>query len=322
MNIEVIMVKRRKVKKQAKIFLIVLTIFIALIIVGVKEYNKYLYHQTYEYKLLQKNYSIDEINTIKEKFNNEEIDKLLDSDYIPKLTDFIKEKYFIYNNLDRYLTYYQKNPTIDLSKIVTTINVNRDHNYYENTTPTDTSKDILMLVNKYNYLNEDYTPENLVNIPSTYAYEGNVLRNDVFDAFKEMYNAALENNITLILNSSYRSYKDQEDTWMSRKKSYGIAKADAYAARAGYSEHQTGLALDINEYKSTETDFENTDAFKWLNENDYKYGFILRYPKGKEDITGYSYESWHYRYVGKDVAQKIHDQDITFDEYYAYYLAQ
>jgi LAS superfamily LD-carboxypeptidase LdcB len=67
-------------------------------------------------------------------------------------------------------------------------------------------------------------------------------------------------------------------------------------------------------------DFENTDEFKWLQKNAYKYGFILRYPKDKTDITGYDYESWHYRYVGKEVAQKIHELDITFDEYYAYYI--
>ena len=90
--------------------------------------------------------------------------------------------------------------------------------------------------------------------------------------------------------------------------------------RAGYSEHQTGLALDIVTYGASMDTFENTDEFKWLSDNAYKYGFILRYPKGKEKLTGYSYESWHYRYVGKDVAKKIHDLDITYDEYYAYYI--
>ena len=136
-----------------------------------------------------------------------------------------------------------------------------------------------------------------------------------------MYNDALKDDITLILNSSYRSYSEQDETWLTRKKAYGTEKADQYAARAGYSEHQTGLALDINQFNTTEKDFENTPAFTWLSNNAYKYGFILRYPEGKENITGYSYESWHYRYVGKDVAKKITDEGITFDEYYAYYIA-
>ncbi len=313
--------KKRRIKKKAKIMFAVVIILIVGLIIGIKQYKTYLYHQTYEYKLLQKNYNADEVKVIQNKLNDEGINKLLDSDYIPKLVDFLQEKYFIYNNLDRYLSYYQKNPTKDLSEIVTLINVNRDSNYYENTTPTDTSKDTLMLVNKYNYLSQDYTPENLVNVSSSYAYDGNIARQDVLDAFKEMYNDALKDDITLILNSSYRSYSEQDETWLTRKKAYGTEKADQYAARAGYSEHQTGLALDINQFNTTEKDFENTPAFTWLSNNAYKYGFILRYPEGKENITGYSYESWHYRYVGKDVAKKITDEGITFDEYYAYYIA-
>ena len=316
------MVKKRRIKKKAKVLIIIFIIAIVALIIGIKQYKTYLYHQTYEYKLLQKNYNTDEVKVIKEKLNDDGINKLLDTDYIPKLVDFLKEKYFIYSNLDRYLAYYQKNPTKSLSEIVTLINVNRDSNYYENTTPTDTSKDTLMLVNKYNYLTEDYTPSNLVNVSSTYAYEGNVAREDVLAAFIEMYNSAFNDNITLILNSSYRSYNDQNETWTSRKKAFGTEKADQYAARAGYSEHQTGLALDINQFNTTEKDFEKTTAFTWLSNNAYKYGFILRYPEGKENITGYSYESWHYRYVGKDVAQKITDEGITFDEYYAYYVAK
>ena len=316
------MVKKKRIKKKAKIYLALFVVIIIALIIGIKQYNIYLYHKTYDYKLLQKNYNADEVKIIKDKLTNDGIDKLLDTDYIPKLVEFLKEKYFIYNNLNRYLAYYQKYPTKSINEIVTLINVNRDSNYYENTTPTDTSKDTLMLVNKYNYLSEDYKPDNLVNVSASYAYEGNIAREDVLEAFKAMYDAALKENITLILNSSYRSFNDQLDTWTTRKKAYGSEKADQYAARAGYSEHQTGLALDINQFNTTEKDFENTPAFTWLSNNAYKYGFILRYLEGKENITGYSYESWHYRYVGKDVAQKITDEGITFDEYYAYYIAK
>ena len=102
--------------------------------------------------------------------------------------------------------------------------------------------------------------------------------------------------------------------------SVNIKEADLSTARAGFSEHQTGLAIDILTYNVTLSNFEETDAFKWLSSNAYKYGFILRYPKGKEDITGYEYESWHYRYVGVEIATQIFEEDITFDEYYAYYL--
>lgn len=312
--------KRIKFKKQFKIFILVIILLIIGSIFGIKKYKEYKYQQTYEYKLLQKEYSIDEINIILNKLTDTRINELLERDYIPSLTKLLNEKYFIYKNLDRYLTYYQKNPKEDFSKIIAMVNVNRDRNYYEETIPTDTSLDTLMLVNKYYYLDEDYEPDNLVDVSSSYAYEGNILREDIYEIFKEMCNDAKEDDIILILNSSYRTYKDQEETWTRRKNLYGIEKADAYAARAGFSEHQTGLALDINEYKSQEDDFEDTDAFKWLSDNAYKYGFILRYTKEGEDITGYSYESWHYRYVGKEVAKQIKDENITFDEYYAYYI--
>ena len=94
---------------------------------------------------------------------------------------------------------------------------------------------------------------------------------------------------------------------------------DDYASRPGFSEHQTGLALDIVTDNIIGNEFENTDEFKWLQENAHLYGFILRYPKDKEYITGYNYESWHYRYVGKELATKIKESGLTYDEYYAYY---
>ena len=169
-------------------------------------------------------------------------------------------------------------------------------------------------------MSKDYKPDNIVKVSSSYAYEGNFIRQDVLDAFIEMRNAAKEEDITLIINSSYRSYDDQEEIWQYRKSTQGIAKADAYAARAGHSEHQSALALDIAQFNYQYDDFEETPAFQWLEKHAFEYGFILRFPKGKENITGYSYESWHYRYVGKDIATKVHNENITFDEYYAYYL--
>lgn len=95
----------------------------------------------------------------------------------------------------------------------------------------------------------------------------------------------------------------------------GKEKADTYSARAGYSEHQTGLAIDVNTVDMT---FDNTDESNWLSNNCYKYGFVIRYPKDKESITGYMYEPWHIRYVGKDLASKLYNNGnpITFEEYY------
>ena len=101
---------------------------------------------------------------------------------------------------------------------------------------------------------------------------------------------------------------------------YGSEYADEIAARPGHSEHQTGLALDIfcTTNSNTKT-FKDSEAYQWLLNNAYKYGFILRYPEGKENITGFTFESWHYRYVGTEIATYIYENDITFDEYYAYF---
>lgn len=313
-------VKKKHLKKGPKIIFVIL---ILLIIVGIyanKKYQEYLYHQTNEYHLLELGYTKEETSSLLSKLNDDQISIVLNHEHINILPQIVTNKYFIFNNLDRYIAYYEANKSIDLSKIVALINCNRDSAYYDKTYPTDTSKDYLMLVNKYYYLDSTYKPE-IVNISSSYAYADNAAREDVYDAFKSMYEAAKSENITLIVNSSYRSYEDQQNTWTTRKNNYGKEKADAYAARPGFSEHQTGLALDIDQYNFTGTDFTASPAFTWLSNNAYKYGFILRYPEGKEDLTGYSYESWHYRYVGKDIAQKINNENITFDEYYAYYLA-
>lgn len=123
-----------------------------------------------------------------------------------------------------------------------------------------------------------------------------------------------------MVNSSYRSYKDQEEIYNDFK-TVSLKYADSYAARPGHSEHQTALAIDITslEHKQAE-EFNESEEYAWLKDNCHRFGFILRYPEGKEYLTGYSNESWHFRYVGIDAATTIHNENITFDEYYAYYV--
>ena len=309
-----------RLRYEVKIAIIVIIFIIIGSIYGITEYKKYLYHQTYEYKLLERGYSKEEVSIILEKLDDEYINTLLESNYNENIYTFLNEKYYLRKNLDRYLNYYKKNKDVSPTKVVALINTNRDYDYYENVKETDTSKGDLLLVNKYYYLNEKYVPNDLTNVSASYAYEGNSCSKEVLDAFIEMANVAREQDIVLIINSSYRSFDDQKETWDYRKLASGKEKADQYVARAGFSEHQSGLALDINQFNTKEDDFENTEAFKWLTDNAYKYGFILRYTKDGEDITGYSYESWHYRYVGVDIATKIYQENITFDEYYAYYI--
>ena len=137
------------------------------------------------------------------------------------------------------------------------------------------------------------------------------------EAYEEMAKDASKSKLKLVILSSYRSYDYQVDLYNRYAKKDGKEKADTYSGRPGFSEHQTGLAFDIYNGKTTYTKFESTKEFDWMQENAYKYGFILRFPKGKELETGYQYESWHYRYVGKDIAKEIYDKDICFEEYMA-----
>ena len=116
--------------------------------------------------------------------------------------------------------------------------------------------------------------------------------------------------------SAYRTEDYQRNLYNGKVRTSGKAYADNYSARAGHSEHQTGLAIDIG---STLTSFEYTAEFKWLQNHAHEYGYILRYPKGKEWITGYAYEPWHYRFVGIDAAKVIYEEGITFEEYHAKY---
>ena len=149
-------------------------------------------------------------------------------------------------------------------------------------------------------------------LPSTYNPGG--LTDEFMDAFYEMQSAARLDGISLFVASGFRDYDYQKDLYEAYVKRDGKAAADTYSARPGYSEHQTGLAADIN---AADSSFHDTAEAKWLDENCYKYGFIIRFPKGKEQFTGYVYESWHLRYVGKDIAKKIHDAGgISLEEYY------
>jgi len=316
------MKKKRRLKKGIKkllfIFLVGIILLIWIISSIVKKIN---YMHSYEYKLLKIGYSKQEVEVIK-KYDNKQIDTLLNKKYNKLYVKLMKQKYFIFNNLDEYVKFYVDNDDYDLKETISLVNVKANKDYYDPKTikKTDTKKDILMLVNKFNYLDQNYNPNDLVDVKNYYAYGENKIRKEVYENFLNMWNDAKKEKLSLIITSAYRDYNYQKSLWDMYANQKGDEWADSVAARAGYSEHQTGLALDIVTYGANMDSFESTDEFKWLNENAYKYGFILRYPKGKEKITGYSYESWHYRYVGKNVAKKIHDLDITYDEYYAYYI--
>lgn len=145
-------------------------------------------------------------------------------------------------------------------------------------------------------------------------------------AMDDMIAAAKQENLSLTAFSGFRSYERQQELYSNYVARDGQENADRYSARPGYSEHQTGLSFDVGEVGNEELwlteAFGETAAGQWLVNNAHQYGFILRYPKGKEHLTGFMYESWHFRYVGVEVATIIHEQDVTLEEYLGIYNEQ
>lgn len=239
---------------------------------------------------------------------------------LQKLNNINKKiSYFKMENLDRYISYKNKNKDLSDEQIIKDVNMDLDKKQYEDMHETINLNKINILVNKHNYLKEDYVPENLKSLSSTYALSNMKMVEEAANAFESLSKDASKENYKVIAMSTYRSYEYQVDLYNKYVKSDGKDAADTYSGRPGNSEHQTGLAVDVYNQTETYTNFEKTKEYNWMQENAYKYGFILRFPKDKENETGYEFESWHYRYVGKDIAKYIHKHNITLEEYIATY---
>ena len=179
--------------------------------------------------------------------------------------------------------------------------------------------DLLVLVNKTHTLTRDYEADDLVTVEHCDPDVGNdntkKMRKVAADAVEELIAGAAEDGYSLVMRTGYRSYGYQEYLFNYWAEKDGEAAAENYSARPGKSEHQTGLACDIGRRGYGLSSFNDTAEAAWLAENCWKYGFILRFPADKTDITGYIYESWHIRYVGKEAAKIIYDEGLTLEEY-------
>lgn len=182
---------------------------------------------------------------------------------------------------------------------------------------------LLVVANKVHKLPEGYEPADLT-IPNVRATQTWYLREEAANALEEMFEGAAADGITMVLGSAYRSAAYQGQLWNGYAGQYGSERADRISSRAGYSDHQTGLAVDIFQGMGSglgtdlnET-FENTPEGQWLKDNAHRYGWIMRYPKGKEEITGYAYEPWHFRYIGVEYATEIYNVDpfYSFEEFF------
>ena len=269
-------------------------------------------------KLVDKKYTDDEINNIIKNGNNDDVKEFVKKDYIKDVNNYLKYDFAKTKNINRYINYYDETG-MDYEKVVLYVNIGLDKEFYTDVKYNNEYKDTV-LVNKYSAITKEYKPENLRMIDKNYwnGYDVQQAASVAADAFEQMAKDAEEEGLYILANSSYRSYEDQEKIYNDYRIIYGEAYALNYAAKPGFSEHQTGLVIDIAAKNSNI--FANSKEYSWVKENAHKYGFIERYPKDKENITGYKYESWHYRYVGKDIATYIYENDITYDEYYYMFL--
>lgn len=279
-------------------------------------------------KLLNLGYSSKDINAIYDKIPDS-VNIIIDSKYNKDIINIMNLSYFRIDNLKRYLDYdiMEVKSIYDISNIkkdfnyedvVTYVNANLDKEYYssDNLISNEDASKIDVLVNKYHKLDENYEPSDLTIIDSKYASGTQKLRKEAQIKFEEMASDMAKENLKIYAGSTYRSYTYQKGLYDRYVKKDGFAAAETYSARSGYSEHQLGLAVDIVNGKWDYLS-ENDKEYDYLVKNSYKYGFILRYPRGSEYVTGYMFEDWHFRYLGIELATKVFNSGLTYDEYIA-----
>lgn len=237
---------------------------------------------------------------------NESVDKYKNIYYADK------DKY------ERYNRYEKLNPDMNLEEVVWRVDANLDQEFYDESYTKNADKDGSepLLINKYNKVSTDYEPDELVQIEGNY-----VATPETVEAYQNLTKDLEDLDMKIYIVSSYRDIAYQQRLYDYYLKSDSKEEVDTYSSRPGYSEHHTGRALDISQVAENLNAFEGSDEAKWVYENAYKYGFIVRYKAEQTDVTGYIFEPWHITYVGMDIANTMHDEGIeTLEEYVVKYV--
>lgn len=271
----------------------------------------------YKEDLLHLGYDLKDIEVIENKISNIDVKEYFLKEKYDNVTSYINALYFIPKNIDRYVNYYNKNKNMSYDNVILNVNMNLDYEFYTNINTLHDYLDVTTLVNKYNKLPDNYEIDDLITLDKEYSSRGEKIREIAYKDLKVMFDKAREDGINLNVISGYRTSEKQNTLFNNSVKKNGIEHALMYSAKMGHSEHQLGLAIDIN---TTQESFKNTNEYKWLKNNSYKYGFIERYKENKENITGFAYEPWHYRYIGIDNATKVFTENITYEEYVIKFL--
>ena len=268
---------------------------------------------------LAKDYSGKEINYIM-ALSDKNIEKLKKTDYVD-ISKYYSFKNFNVDNVERYNAYKTLHPEYEDKDIVTYVNVKIDLPVYTDTVEVDDPTSLLALVNKYNSLPKNYKASDMDSLLGHYGNQV-PMRKEAKAALEELQKAVKEDaGFTLLPTTAFRDYNFQNTLYTNYVKESGKEQADTFSARPGYSDHQTGLAIDLKNPARSNVRLSDSD-YEWLHNNAYRFGFIIRFPKGKEFITGYQFENWHIRYVGKEAAKIIYDESLTLEEYIDLYVTE
>ncbi|MFV0396239.1 MAG: D-alanyl-D-alanine carboxypeptidase family protein [Coprobacillaceae bacterium] len=249
--------------------------------------------------------SSDDVDTTEPKTND---NKTNDTN------EFSSLSYYHQDNLEKYKTYKENNPNLSIEDIVTHVNMGIDVPFYS-TDPiiVDNPDAIDVLINKVYKLPEDWAPSDLVVVDNN----GQQMRKEAAEAYEDLKESCSDDGFELTAHSAYRSTEYQRQIYDNMVKTYGEDYTNKYSSRPGQSEHTTGLCVDISIDGIAYENIESSSHYDSFKERLEEYGFIVRYPEDKEDLTGYHYESWHIRYLGKDLAKKVNASGLTYDEYVA-----
>lgn len=225
----------------------------------------------------------------------------------------------------RYDDYQKANPDLSKRNIITRVNMNLDYPFYSQIIPQNKPLELNTIVNKYYKLDDNFAPDDLVYINDTYTstndpaykYRKHQMRQVVYNDFIALKEACAKKGFNLYVVSGYRSTQWQTEIYNHMVDTYNIEKADLTCSRPGHSEHTTGLSCDVALDNYSFEDVIKHPQYQWFIDQLANYGFIIRYPDGKDNLTGYSYESWHIRYLGKQLAKEVVASKLTYDEYYA-----
>ncbi len=313
------MKKRRKVRyDRIAVLVIGCALLIGAIFAGVVYMKDDKRTQTSDHPVSSEKDSVKDITQVEGYqvlkdggFSDEQIEEMTSlSNYWPQRA----QRYAAYKGADK------------IEQTVLHVNMDLDMEPYENSVTVTDDSDMTLLVNKSHALPEGYIPADLEVMEQYACIAGEdyscqdvaymELRSEALNAYYQWCQAAQEQGIQIRAIAAYRSYDYQAGLWNYNAGLYGTEYADQYYARPGQSEHNSGLAIDITFNGYNFNEIELYDGYEWILSSAHEYGFILRYPEEKQDITRYGYESWHFRYVGKDAAKIIYENNWTLEEYH------